>query len=487
MDWLADKWIFLLMFIGYTAILIRHAIEGNKKTKNVTDYFIGGRSLGGITIGLSFFATYSSTNSFIGFSGQAYSYGIGWLLVAPCAVIFSLMAWVIVAPKLRTFTEHLDSVTVPDFIGFRYGSNNARLIAATIVIFSSFLYMTAVFKGAGNLLQSFLDMSYELAIFVVLIIVMLYTTIGGFISVAKTDAVQGIIMCFAAIILFWGASSSSGGVTTMFDLDITKDGANLLSWDTAMPFTVLLGVMMASTMKFMVEPRQLSRFYAINSQKSIRTGRIVSTAAFFVVYTLLVPIGLYAHRIIETPLADSDMVVPTLLSNNAVFNPLLSSFLVLAMVAAAMSSLDSVLLVMASTFHRDIISIKKSERSKELHVRATRMYVIAGAIITALIALRPPGGIVTLTSFSGSLYAACFLPAILLGLHWRRGNSLAVCSSMVAGVFVLLLWPFFPLSDSIHKVFPAMLLSTILYLFFTQTRENTADERINSLFANNSS
>ena len=160
MDWLADKWIFLLMFIGYTAILIRHAIEGNKKTKNVTDYFIGGRSLGGITIGLSFFATYSSTNSFIGFSGQAYSYGIGWLLVAPCAVIFSLMAWLIVAPKLRTFTEHLDSVTVPDFIGFRYGSNNARLIAATIVIFSSFLYMTAVFKGAGNLLQSFLDMSY---------------------------------------------------------------------------------------------------------------------------------------------------------------------------------------------------------------------------------------------------------------------------------------------------------------------------------------
>jgi Na+/proline symporter len=84
--------------------------------------------------------------------------------------------------KVRRFTEHLDSVTVPDFIGFRYGSDNARLIAAVIVIFSSFLYMTAVFKGAGNLLQSFLDMSYELAIFVVLIIVMLYTAVGGFIS-----------------------------------------------------------------------------------------------------------------------------------------------------------------------------------------------------------------------------------------------------------------------------------------------------------------
>jgi len=142
---------------------------------------------------------------------------------------------------------------------------------------------------------------------------------------------------------------------------------------------------------------------------------------------------------------------------------------------------------MASTFHRDIISINKSERSKELHVRATRMYVIAGAIITALISLRPPGGIVTLTSFSGSLYAACFLPAILLGLHWRRGNSLAVSSSMVSGAFVLLLWPFFPLSGSIHKVFPAMLLSTALYLYFTQTRENTADKRVETLFSQSGS
>ena len=110
------------MFGLFPFMLIRHSIEGNKKTKNISDYFIGGRSLGGIVIGISFFATYSSTNSFIGFAGQAYSYGIGWLFVAPCAVIFSLLAWIFVAPKLRQFTEHLDSVTVPDFIGFRYNT-----------------------------------------------------------------------------------------------------------------------------------------------------------------------------------------------------------------------------------------------------------------------------------------------------------------------------------------------------------------------------
>lgn len=484
-DWIADKWIFLLMFGGYTVILVRHAVEGNQETKNIADFFVGGRSVSGIVIGLSFFATYSSTNSFIGFSGQAYSYGVGWLFLAPCAVIFSLLAWVAVAPKLRKFTEHLDSVTVPDFIGFRFGSQPARVIAASIVVFSSFLYMTAVYKGAGNLLQSFLGVPYYLAIVLVLIVVMLYTAVGGFISVAKTDAVQGVIMCVAAFILFWGASSAAGGVGTVFDLEPTATGGDLLSFNLAMPFTVLIGVMMASTMKFMVEPRQLSRFYAIKDQKNILKGRVVSTAAFLIVYSMLVPIGLYAHRIINQPLADPDMVVPTLLTNTAVFNPVLSSFLALAMVAAAMSSLDSVLLVMASTFHRDIVAVNKSDESGALQVKSTRIYVIAGAIITAIIALNPPGGIVSLTSFSGSLYAACFMPAILFGLHWKRGNNLAVIASMVSGAMVLVVWPFTAYAGVVHKVFPAMIISALLYISFTIKNPDTADYRARALFSKN--
>ena len=484
MEWLTQKWIFILMFGLYTFMLIRHSIEGNKKTKNISDYFIGGRSLGGIVIGISFFATYSSTNSFIGFAGQAYSYGIGWLFVAPCAVIFSLLAWIFVAPKLRQFTEHLDSVTVPDFIGFRYGSQNARLVAAIIVIFSSFLYMTAVFKGAGNLIETFLGIDYHYSIVIVLIIVMLYTAIGGFISVAKTDAVQGIIMCVAAIILFFGASSAAGGIGTLFDIKAASPGKNLLSFNTAMPFTVLLGIMMASTMKFMVEPRQLSRFYALKDQRSIISGRIVSTAAFLIVYSLLVPIGLYAHRIINYSLPDSDMVVPTLLADPNIFNPFLSSFLALSMIAAAMSSLDSVLLVMASTFHRDIISINKGERSESLQIKSTRKYVVICAVITAIIALNPPGGIVSLTSFSGSLYAACFLPAILLGLHWKKGNNFAVLSSMISGSLVLILWPLTPYNGLIHKVFPAIILSTILYIAFTLQKADTSDKRVPKLFSN---
>ncbi len=479
MTWIASHWVVLVFFAAYTVLMVVHAVQGKRRTKGLSDYYVGGRALGGVALGLSFFATYSSTNSFVGFSGQAYSYGAAWLLLAPAAVVFSLLAWMVVAPRLRRFTAELDSITIPDFIGFRFDSRTARFAAALIVVFASFLYMTAVFKGIGNLLEVFLDMPYPVAIAVVLVIVVAYTAVGGFISVVKTDAVQGIIMSFAAVLLFVGTISAAGGVGALGELKVRPETANLFRWDTAMPFPVLIGIIMAGTMKFLVEPRQLSRFYALEDERARRRGLVTSTVTFFVVYALLLPIGLYAHAAIGGGITDTDLVVPTLLAGDA-FPTVVSSFLLIAMVAAAMSSLDSVLLVMASTVERDVVGMWQPSLTESTALRATRWYVAIFAVITAVIALDPPGQIVELTVFSGSLYAACFFPAILFGLYWRRGNAASVLASFALGILTLLLWKFVPGSDQLHEVFPAMALSILGYvgLAFVVKREPSALARL---------
>ena len=464
MPWIREHWIVLLLLVLYTAVMVHHALVGKRRTHGMVDYYIGGRSLGGLALGLSFFATYASTNSFVGFSGQAYTYGVAWLLMAPCVVLFSWIAWVWIAPRLRRFTAALDSVTIPDFIGFRFDSKAARVLAALIVLFASFLYMTAIFKGIGNLLETFLDLPYRLAILIVFVIVVIYTAVGGFISVVRTDVVQGVVMFFAAIFLFTGTVDAAGGLGSFFEVRSQPGGAALFAWDTAMPFLMLLGIMIPTTMKFMVEPRQLSRFYALRDQRETRKGMLVSTGLFFIVFAMLVPIGIYAHRILPAgSVLDSDLVVPMLLSEGAVFHPAIAAFLLVAMIAAAMSSLDSVLLVMASTCHRDLVSMWRPSFADRAAVRATRIYVGLFAFITALIALNPPGGIVTLTAFSGSLYAACFLPSIVLGLYWRRGNGQAAIASFIVGIAVLVLWKYLPWAAGIHQVFPAMLSSMLAY------------------------
>ncbi|WP_420440489.1 sodium:solute symporter family transporter [Candidatus Palauibacter sp.] len=464
MAWLQTHWIAVALLAVYGALLVRHAIEGRRGTKGQADYYVGGRSMGGVVLGLSFFATYSSTNSFVGFSGQAYTYGAPWLLLAPAVVVFSLSAWIWVAPRLRAFTGAVDSVTLADYVGFRFESRAARVLAAVIVIFASFLYMIAVFKGIGNLLEIFLDIPYRGAIGFVFLVVVLYTAVGGFISVVKTDAVQGIVMSIAAVLLFRGTLNSAGGLGAIDAIRAAPATSELFRWDAAMPFPVLVGIIVAGTLKFIVDPRQLSRFYALADPTAVRRGLIVSTIAFLGVYTLLLPIGLYAHAVIGSGLAESDLVVPTLLGDAGILPALPAAFILVAMLAAAMSSLDSVLLVMASTWERDVISLFRPHADEGRAVAHTRFWVALFAVITAWLALNPPGSIVTLTAFSGGLYAACFFPAVVLGLLWRRGTGTGAVASLVTGFTVLLCWDWVPYSEAVHEVFPAMALSLAAYV-----------------------
>lgn len=483
LDNLQTYWIVHLLLLLYTGLLAYHAWSGNRSTKGVADYFVGGRSMGPIAIGLSFFATYSSTNSFVGFSGQAYDWGVTWFLLVPFVVALSLFAWIGVAPRLRTFTESLGSLTIPDFIGFRFGSPAARVLAAVIVIFASFFYMTAVFKGIGNLLEVFLDIPYRAAIIIVFFIVMLYTVAGGFISVVKTDAVQGLVMVVAAILLFKGVVAAAGGLDSVGALADDPLTEPLLRWGGGVTVPLALGVVFAGTVKFAVEPRQLSRFYALESRAAIRRGVWVSTLAFVLVYSLLIPVGLYARNIMPGGLAETDMVVPQLLTTPGVFSAGVSAFLLLAMVAAAMSSLDSVLLVMASTAQRDIVGMVRPASSERSALNATRAYVALFALITAIISLNPPDGIVVLTALSGAIYGACFGPALLMGLHWRRGNGTATITSFTIGLLVLLVWNRLPWSGMMHQVFPAVALSFVAYYLVAKFTPSYESAELDRLFA----
>jgi SSS family transporter len=482
---LREYWMVHSLLLLYTVMLAHHAWTGNRKTKGLADYYVGGRNMGGWIIGLSFFATYASTNSFVGFSGRTYQWGLPWMLFIPTAIAFSLFAWLVVAPRLRAFTAAMDSLTIPDFIGFRFGSAPARVFAALIVIVASFFYMTAVYKGIGALLEEFLDIPFRASIVIVFLVVMLYTMIGGFISVVKTDSVQGVVMILAALILFFGTVRAAGGLGALTEVRAQPGGEALFTWGGGVAIPVLMGTMFAGLVKFAVEPRQLSRFFALEGDKAIRTGMIVSTATFAAVFSLLIPVGIFARRVLPPEAVtvggsiNTDQVVPSLLTT--VFGEGTGAFLLVAMVAAAMSSLDSVLLVMASTTERDVVSVVRPGRTEAEEMRWTKGWVALFAAITAVISLGPVPGIVELTAFSGSLYGACFFPAIVLGLHWTRGSASAVMTSFVVGIVVLLGWDLVPGSEVLHEVFPAMVLSFSTYVAVSLATPDGANATVRQL------
>ncbi len=458
---MTEHWLAYLLLIGYGLLLLGNAWRGRSQTSSLTDYYVGGRRLSGWVVGVSFCATYASTNSYVGNAGKGFTLGAPWLLFPLFMVFFTWVSWTTVAPRLRAFTAQLDALTLPDYFARRFESQWVGRCAAVIVLFSSILYLVAIFKGAGVVLQWFLDVEYEVAVIVTLGIVVLYTSIGGFISVARTDVMQGVFMLFGSLLAGYFVLSramelaqpvSGGGLFSDPRLLPTLD------WNAGLPFAVLIGIFLSGSLKLLVDPRQISRFFALEDQRALRRGMWVALVLVLVIQLGLFPVGVLAHLFFDS-VSDTDLIMPMLLQRPDVFPVWASDVLLVAIISAAMSSMDSVLLVGASVFSRDLLGVN-SDRG----IAVTRRAVVGLAVLAAVIALRPPGDIVTITIFSGSLYAACFLPALLFSLHWQRGHAGAVLGSMLAGVSVLVLWLMTGMNLVLHEVFAGLCASALVYV-----------------------
>ena len=357
MNWLEEHWLRLLFMTGYLAMLAYHCWAAQRETHSLDDYLIGGRKLGGWVIALSFYATFVSTNSFVGHAGKSWDAGLIWYIKGVVIVLSCYMAWYLVAPRFFIKALEYKSLTLPDFLGRRYDSLSLRRISAIVIFMAAVLYLIAVYKGSALALQQFLGLNYQVAAVAIFLVVTAYTLAGGFRSVVLTDTVQGVLMAIGAVALMVAVLYKGGGLTAIMENIRTQD-PDLVSWQGKMPIMTILGLAIAGGMKMLVDPRQISRIYGLKDKKALGVARIVSPLLIFITYLCLLPIGAFAHALIPADaINDSDLVTPFLLGTAEVLGPILSSFFLLVLLSAAMSSLDSVLLVAASSVGRDIMVI----------------------------------------------------------------------------------------------------------------------------------
>ena len=468
MSWFVEHWIASSLLVIYVSVLFHNAYVGNKAATGVGGYYVGNRQLGGTVVGISFFATFASTNTFIGHAGKGYDYGVAWFTMAVLLVIFSWISWRWIGPPLRRFAAAWDALTIPDYIRGRILGNNPDaerhpllLLSASVIVFASILYLLAIFKGAGHLFQIFLGVPYEVAVGVTLLVVVLYTSIGGFVSVIRTDAIQGVLMLIGAMTIFYFVTQAAGGVTSVAQLTDMPAKEHLFDLNGAVPFAVLLGVSLSGALKLIVDPRQLSRFYGLKSDAEVKRGIWIAVLGMTLILACMFPIGLYAHLILDN-VTDTDLIVPRLVNDPAIFPFWVTDLLIVSIVSAAMSSMDSVLLVASSTLYKNIIAPFKAIENE---VRWSRAAVIGFACVSAFMALNPPGDIVGITIFSGSLYAVCFFPPVVFGLYGRIASARTTLISMILGMSTLILWITLGLSSLLHEVFPALLMSASVYWF----------------------
>ncbi len=470
MSWISSHSLPLTLLIVYLVVLAHHAHVGRRHAHSVDGYLVAGRSLGGFVIAMSFFATFMSTNTFIGAAGQSWNYGLTWCLGGVVLTALACISWFVVAPRFVPLTREYSSLTVADFLGTHYQSPRVRRLAGFIVGFSSVLYLVAIYRGASLAIESFLDLPYAWCVIIVCVVVTAYTLVGGFKSVVLTDAVQGVLMLVGAVALFAALSSTGGGpdqiLARLHDIK-----PSLTSFGDREALAATMAYSLAVGVKYLVEPRQLSRFYGLKDDTALRNASWIAPAAILVAYLCLLPLGAMARTVLsDGTIDDTDQLVPYLLGPGNIFGELGGSLFLLVLLSAAMSSIDSVLLVAASTIDRDAIRLAEAYSvgdDTRIEVYRTRIWIVAISVISAVTALSPvTQDIVRMTKFSGSLYGACFLPTLVLGLFAKNRNATAAIATLVSGavtvigVFVLRQLGY----TSLQEVYPGILVGVTVFL-----------------------
>ena len=470
MFYMAIKILMLLVFFG---VMVGIGLYCRKNATDVNGFVLGGRSVGPWLTAFAYGTSYFSAVVFVGYAGQfGWKYGIAatWAGIGN-AILGSLLAWVVLGRRTRIMTQHLDSATMPEFFGKRFGSASLKIAASVIIFIFLIPYTASLYNGLSRLFGMAFDIDYSVCVIVMAILTGVYVIAGGYMATAINDFIQGIIMLFGISAVIVAVLHSQGGFMAALQKlgEVPNEtaagpvaGAPGVFASFFGPDPVnLLGVVILTSLGTWGLPQMVQKFYAIKSEKSINTGTVVSTVFALVVAGGCYFLGgfgrLFSDKI-DIAANGSDSVVPTMLSG---LPEILLAVVVILVLSASMSTLSSLVLTSSSTLTLDLLKghvIKEMNEKKQVFVmRCLIVVFIAISVVLAIVQYRSSVTFIAqLMGVSWGALAGAFLAPFLYGLYWKGTTKIACWCSFIFSTVVMLA-DISPLKAS----FPALLVSPI--------------------------
>lgn len=438
----------ILMLLVFFGSMIAVGVYARKSASSTTDFVLGGRSVGPWLTAFAYGTSYFSAVVFVGYAGQfGWKYGLAstWIGLGN-AFIGSLMAWALMGRRTRVMTHHLEAATMPDFFGKRFDSNALKITASAISFVFLIPYTASVYNGLSRLFGMAFDIPYAACVIAMAVLTGVYVIMGGYLATAINDFIQGIIMLIGIVVVILAVLSGQGGfmeavrklseIPSDVPATMGQQGA-FASFFGADPVN-LVGVIILTSLGTWGLPQMVHKFYAIKSERAIKTGTIVSTAFAIIVSGGCYFLGgfgrLYDSEAIYK--ADGsiiyDAIVPSMLST---LPDILIGIVIVLVLSASMSTLSSLVLTSASTLTLDFIKdniVKKMDDKKQLlYIRVLIVFFI---VISVVLALNPPTFIAQLMGISWGALAGAFLAPFLFGLYWKGVTKAGVWASYICGV-----------------------------------------------------
>ncbi|MEU7432749.1 sodium/proline symporter PutP [Streptomyces sioyaensis] len=473
----------LTTFLVYAVAMIGVGVWAYTRTHTFAEFALGGRRLSALVAALSAGASDMSGWLFLAFPGAVYAAGIGASWIAVGLAVGTYLNWRFVAPRLRTYTERAENaVSLSAYLEERFEDRTRMLrtvsAAVTLVFFT--VYVASGLVAGGLLFEHVFDVRFGLGVTLMALVIVIYSGLGGFLAVSLTHVMQATLMLLALLVVPLTGIGALGGFRELGDA-LDKKAPGLLDMGAEVSYTdgkwsaggslgaVAIISLLAWGLGYFGQPHILARFMGIRSTRAIPAARRIGTGWVIVVLAGATLVGLAGIGRLGTPLHDPETVYIAL--SRILLNPWIAGVMLIAVLAAIMSTADSQLLVssvaLTEDFYRAFLNRRASDRAL---VWVGRGAIVAVILVAFVIALNG-GGLLGIVAYAWAGFGAAFGPVILLSLYWPRMTWAGAMGGIVSGATTVLLWkkvnPLLgPLESGIYEMVPGVLVATVAALVF---------------------
>ncbi len=497
-----------ITIIAYLLMMIVIGIIYSRKNKNVSDFYLGGRKLGPIVTAMSAEASDMSSWLLMGLPGVAYLTGgaeAGWTAIG--LAIGTYVNWLIVAKRLRIYTQKVNAITVPDFFSNRYHDKSKVLmgISALIILIFFVPYTASGFSACGKLFSTIFDINYHAAMVISAIVIIAYTCSGGFLAASFTDLIQSFVMTGALIAIVLFGVNQAGGFDAVMDNARSIEGYfsltnihNTVTGGSDKYSLLTIVSLLAWGLGYFGMPHIILRFMAIEDKNKVKTSRRIASVWVVISMAVAIFIGFIGNLLskqgtIEN-LADSETIIIKIalfMSEHGALLAIIAGLVFAGILACTMSTSDSQLLAASSSMSENILKgvfkVKMNEKQSMLSARAVLIII---AILSVVLAWDENSSVFRVVSFAWAGFGATFGPVMLASLFWKRSNKYGAIAGMITGGVMVFVWKFciskLGGAFAIYELLPAFvaaLAAIIIVSLVTSAPEKEIVEEFNAVSA----
>ena len=475
---------FMAVMVGIS-IFVRH--KQNEKNF-VGNYFIGNRQLGGFVLAMTTVATYSSVSSFVGGPGMAYQIGFGWIYMAVVQVTAIFLVLGIFGKRVALLARKFNAVTVVDIIRARFQSDFLAAVSAFVIVLFFCGTMTAQFVGGAKLFSAVTGYSYETGLILFGLVVVIYTSIGGFRAVALTDTFCALIMMVGIVLLLHYVLDFGGGYENILT-NLEKNNPEMfepfsfgnMPWGIYFTQWLLVGICTIAL------PQSVVRGISYKNTQGLHSAMLIGTVVVGFMNIGINFTGILAHGVLPGTPADYggvDNIIPTTIVT--VMPRELVGLAIIGPLAASISTISGLLIVASSAIVKDIYLHYKEKKSQPVETSNLRFLsmlttaIIGGTVF--VIALTPPSLIWLINMFAFGGLETAFFWTLLLGLFWKGANKFGAELSMIGGTIIYCFTQATGFKIlNLHQITIGITVSLILFLIGSHFGKST-DKKVLEIF-----